>query len=125
MDADMTSESAFHKDRTAKMQTQVVAFAVGVIACCLFSALLAASYFAESNGDCDVVLDGKINPNKASAASLARLPNIGPKRAEAIIEYREAVGSETPAFQRCADLEKIKGIGPKTVEKIGPWLCFE
>jgi competence protein ComEA len=86
---------------------------------------LTASYFAGTDSIYNPILEGKINPNEAAAASLMRLPNIGPKRAEAIIEYRESVNSESPSFQQSADLEKIKGIGPKTVEKIGPWLCFE
>ena len=121
----MTTESVFHKDRTGQRQTQAAAFVMAAIVCCLFSMFLTVSYFAETNSTCKVILDGKINPNKACAASLVRLPNIGPKRAEAIIEYQRNVDPATPAFQQSADLEKIKGIGPKTVEKIGPWLYFE
>ena len=66
-----------------------------------------------------------INPNTASAASLVRLPGIGPARAAAIIEYRKNFGKDTPAFACPADLDKISGIGPKTIEKMEPWLSFE
>ena len=31
----------------------------------------------------------------------------------------------TPAFQNPNDLQKVKGIGPKTVENIREWLKFE
>jgi competence ComEA-like helix-hairpin-helix protein len=64
----------------------------------------------------------KINPNLADSASLQRLPTIGPARAKAIIDYREAHGPG--AFRTAADLEAIKGIGPATVEKIDKYLSF-
>lgn len=56
-----------------------------------------------------------VNINTADAKELMALPKIGEKTANAIIEYRNANG----AFQSCADLSKVKGIGAKTVEKIG------
>jgi len=65
----------------------------------------------------------RINPNTADAASLMRLPNIGRSRAEAIIEYRQSAGGK--AFEKAADMERVKGIGPKTVEGMGPWLEFD
>jgi competence protein ComEA len=54
-----------------------------------------------------------------------RLPNIGPKRAQAIVEYRQAVGGPKPTFEKADDLEKIKGIGPATVQGMRQWLCFD
>lgn len=66
-----------------------------------------------------------INPNTAEIPSLIRLPGIGPARARDIVEYRNSPDIEKPAFKCAADLEKIKGIGPKTAEKIGPYLCFD
>lgn len=66
------------------------------------------------------VLD-KINPNKDPLQSLVRLPSIGPARAELIIEYR----SGGDFYASPSDLENIRGIGPKTVDKIGPWLYFK
>lgn len=52
----------------------------------------------------------KININTASAQELATLPRIGPKKASAIIEYRNKNGK----FQRIEDIMKVKGIGEKT-----------
>ncbi len=66
----------------------------------------------------------KINPNTAPAASLVRLPGIGPARALDIIHYRTHVENQ-PAFQKAADMENIKGIGPKTAAQISPHLTFE
>lgn len=73
-------------------------------------------------------LDGLINPNDASVASLVRLPNIGAIRAEAIVAYREEFRRMQPqgqAFQRPADLQNVRGIGPKTVADLCQWLTFE
>jgi competence protein ComEA len=117
----MTIES----DRTGQKQTQLSAFVTAVVVCSAFSILLAVSYLVRAGNSCNIVLDDKINPNTATIASLVRLPNIGPKRAEVIVEYRETLDSGGPAFGRSADLEKIKGIGPKTSRKIQPWLCFD
>ncbi|MBN1124436.1 MAG: ComEA family DNA-binding protein [Sedimentisphaerales bacterium] len=67
----------------------------------------------------------KINPNTACAASLERLPNIGPQRAEAIIDYRNQFDPEEPVFICPDDLQQVRGIGPKTVESLRPWLSFD
>ena len=75
-----------------------------------------------------VELESRINPNNASTASLVRLPQIGPSRAAAIIADRVSISrddSSRAAFRGCDDLQKVKGIGPKTVENLRKWLKFE
>ena len=67
-------------------------------------------------------LDSKLNPNTASVYELAELPSLGPAKAEAIAEYRQ---DKEKAFKNSGDLEKVKGIGGKTAEKIKQWLDFE
>ncbi len=49
-----------------------------------------------------------IDLNTATAAQLMALAGVGPKRAEAILKYRDKKG-----FRRVRDLLKIRGIGPK------------
>jgi hypothetical protein len=67
-----------------------------------------------------------LDPNRASPASLETLPGIGPSRAAAIARAR----SSAP-FCEVADLERVSGIGPRTLEKlsglleIDPTLCTE
>jgi len=60
----------------------------------------------------------KININAAQAAELMTIPGIGAKKAQAIIDYR----NERGPFKRIADLDKVKGIGPKMLEKIKPYI---
>lgn len=57
-----------------------------------------------------------IDPNTASVGSLIRLPEIGPRRAQAIVEYRARPGAVP--FRRLDDLERISGIGPGIVREI-------
>ena len=60
--------------------------------------------------------DAAVNVNTASSVVLQTLPGIGPKKAEAIIDYRTVHG----AFKTVDDLILVKGIGPKTLEKLRP-----
>ena len=77
---------------------------------------------------CDIELEVRINPNNAPIESLIRLPGLGIGRAGAIVEYRLNFIKEKAtiqAFQNCDDLQKVKGIGPKTVQNISEWLKFD
>ena len=64
---------------------------------------------------------GAVNINKADAAILDSLPGIGPARAAAIIADRKANGPYTS----CTQLQRIKGIGPKTVAGLAPRCIIE
>lgn len=55
-----------------------------------------------------------VNINTADAKALETgLVGVGSKTAKAIVDYRTKNG----AFKSVEDLEKVKGIGPKLVEK--------
>ncbi|WP_338021718.1 ComEA family DNA-binding protein [Alkalimarinus coralli] len=57
---------------------------------------------------------GKININSADAHTLASsIKGIGLKKAQAIVDYREAYGP----FSNIQDLTSVSGIGDKTVAK--------
>ncbi|WP_412062008.1 ComEA family DNA-binding protein [Rubrivirga sp. IMCC45206] len=58
------------------------------------------------------------NVNTASEADLQRLPRIGPALAGRIVEYRRAHGP----FRSADQLAEVRGIGPKTVEQLRPWV---
>ena len=65
-----------------------------------------------------------INPNTAPWWELLVLPGIGETTARKIVEYREANSDQGRVFRDPADLEPVSGIGPKTIQRIGPYLRF-
>ena len=54
-----------------------------------------------------------IHINSANVEQLQLLDGAGPKKAQAILEYRQQNG----AFKNITELENVKGIGPKFIEK--------
>jgi len=58
----------------------------------------------------------KINLNSATASELELLPGVGPALAGRIIEHRRTNGP----FRSVTDLDKVRGIGPKMLEKLAP-----
>lgn len=60
----------------------------------------------------------KLDLNTAGVEELVILPGIGPRKAEAIVEYRERNGR----FREVHQLTQVKGIGEKTVERIAPYV---
>jgi competence protein ComEA len=51
----------------------------------------------------------KININSATADELQKLPGVGPKVAQRIVDYRKQNG----AFKKIEDIMKVSGIGEK------------
>lgn len=58
--------------------------------------------------------------NTVSWPELTCLPGIGEVLARRIVSTREEIGG----FTSCEDLKVVRGIGPKTVEKVKPFLTF-
>jgi len=105
-----------------------LAFIIAIVVAALLSALFASSGFSRTQQPHEIILEGRINPNVAPASSLARLPGLGFTRAGAIVDYRSSFSGQQDdkqAFGDCNDLDKVKGIGPKTVQNISQWLKFE
>ena len=59
-----------------------------------------------------------IDLNHADSDLLQLLPGIGPRRAEAIVEERRARG----VFVSLEDLQRVSGIGPRTIDRIAPFV---
>ena len=62
-----------------------------------------------------------ININTADTSLLRLLPGIGPAYSKRIVSYRDRNGS----FSEVDQLEDVKGIGPKTMEKLRPNVVVE
>lgn len=56
----------------------------------------------------------RININTASVKLLDTLPDIGPVKAQAIVDYRDQYGP----FLRIDELMKVPGIGPTTYQAV-------
>lgn len=63
----------------------------------------------------------RIDVNTATWVEWIQLPNIGEMLARRIIEDREQNGP----FPSVEDLGRVKGIGPKTIENLRPYLRVE
>ncbi|GBG12710.1 competence protein ComEA [Novimethylophilus kurashikiensis] len=55
-----------------------------------------------------------VDLNTATQAELESVNGIGPKKAQAIIEYRKKNGN----FKSVDDLDNVSGFGKKTVDKV-------
>jgi len=64
---------------------------------------------------------GSIDVNTASAEELDRLPGIGPHYAREIVRYREQHGR----FRTVDELLEVKGIGPKKLARIRPYVRLQ
>jgi len=59
--------------------------------------------------------------NRADVRTLAFLPGIGPTLAQRIVDHRESKGF----FASSEDLLQVRGIGPKTLERIRPQITID
>lgn len=66
-----------------------------------------------------ILLGLTLDPNQATAADFEALPGIGPVLSQRIIEDRSRNGS----FSSLDDLQRVRGIGPTTLERIAPFIA--
>jgi len=66
--------------------------------------------------------DGKLILNLATVDDLRKLPGVGQKRAQAIVDLRTKLGGR---FRKLADLLRVKGIGVKRLNKLKEQLVLD
>lgn len=75
-------------------------------------------------------LQSTLDPNVAPWWELTAIPEIGETLARRIVEHREKIRREggvaagQPVYRTAVDLDEVRGIGPVTVRRIGPYLRF-
>ena len=102
-------KSAMKSGYTAKAAVAAKSLSLSLL---LATSLLSSTVFAADRA----ILHGsdKVNLNTADAPTIDRvLLNVGPAKAQAIVDYRKEHG----AFKSPEQLALVKGIGLKTVEK--------
>ena len=81
----------------------------------------AASQQAGSGAPSSTSKEKKVNINKASLEELKQVKGLGGKRAQDIIDHREANGK----FKSVDELKKVSGIGAKTIEKLKDYVTVD
>lgn len=90
---------------------------VAALALLAFCALGLVRATNASTVDAAIPSTPRVDVNSACADTLDLLPRIGPALSQRIIDDREEHGP----FDDLDDLERVPGIGPKTVEGLRPF----
>jgi competence protein ComEA len=94
--------------------------AIGTVSSPASSASARASPCSASEGA--ITADGRVVLNRASLGDLQRLPGVGAKRAEAILEVRAKLGGR---FRDLRDLLRVRGIGLRSLKRIEPLVVLD
>ncbi len=138
-------ESANHSsDRIWLLSCLIAYVALGCVLAIAIRQRAAAPVFvdepprAAGPADAPSPIESRLDLNTAEWYDLTRLPRVGESLARRIVAYREArilewrsghpdapADQAPPVFMKPEDLLPIKGIGPKTLEQIRPYLRFD
>lgn len=109
----MNTNMRFDTERTRLGAGRIAAAGLLAVAMMIATGGLAAAATGAAPSVAASESAGKVDVNSASAAELASLPGIGDSKAAAIIAEREK-----KPFASVDDLERVRGIGARTVEDL-------
>lgn len=69
----------------------------------------------------------RLDPNTADVATLSALPQLGPRRAKDIVDYRDRIHASDPSrivYAKLDDLLRVKGVGSAMLQHLEPYLSF-
>lgn len=115
---------------TASQRRVVVVIAVGLLVGLSIRVALRHTYIPDpqpAEGLRAADLADKLDPNTATVAEIAAIPNVGETLAQAVVSYREAHLKDypdRPAFREPMDLLRVRGIGVARMEGMQGYLVF-
>ena len=121
------------EDPMAGARKSIDGSAMTITALALFILATQAAHMAayRGGGAAQATVCSTIDPNRAPWYEFTALPRIGESLARRITEYRTQAAGGTdgdapgPVFHSVVDLDAVRGIGPKTMRRIAPFLRFD
>ena len=104
--------------RPSRSRSSQTALACCVIALCLFAGYRFCSPTTSARPTAEAPPRRQVDLNRADRSELLQIPGLGPGSADAILAHR----AERGPFGSVDELTHVHGIGPKTTEKVKPWL---
>ena len=114
----------------ASQRAVVLTLAVGLLICLSIRFAFQHTFVSDpqpADGLRAAELADRIDPNTATLAQIAAIPNVGEKLAQTIVEYREGRIKDypgKPAFGEPRDLLRVKGIGVAKMEGIQGYMVY-
>jgi competence protein ComEA len=97
-----------------------LALAVVVLTVLIISRVYSPRYSTDPTREVPAPV-ARIDVNRAGREDLLQVPGLGPNLAEAILSHRAKSGP----FPNWEGLHTVHGVGPKSLEKLKPWLAVE
>jgi competence protein ComEA len=103
---------------TPRPRASQAALASCVLCLCLFAGYRLSAPSRAARPTEEAPPRRQIDLNRADRSELLQVPGLGPSSADAILAHR----AERGPFGSIDELTHVHGIGPKTTEKVKPWL---
>src|SRR5947209_7413695 len=115
---------------TTSQRAVILALAIGSFAFLTFRRIAHTHFVPDpqpAEGLRAAELADRLDPNTATVAEIAAIPNVGEKLAESVVAYRDGRVKDypgRPAFREPTDLLRVRGIGVARMEAMQAYLVF-